>query len=82
MSATTADAKWSFKAAAWRSINPLQYDKNNLFPPRLTDLLAGPVHIYASSTAGNWKKWDIALLSHGMGGRGKTAAKYYGSKYF
>lgn len=81
MSTTTADAKWSYKAAAWRSINPLRYDRNNLFPPWLTDLQAGLVHIYASSTAGNWKKWDITLLSHGMGGRGKTA-KYYGSKYF
>lgn len=48
-----------------------------VFSPWLTDLQAGPVHISASSIAGNWKKWVITLLSHG-----RIKAKHYGSKYF
>lgn len=43
----------------------------------LTDLQAGLVHIYASSIAGNWKKWVITLLFHGG-----ITAKHYGSSYF
>lgn len=51
--------------------------KVTVFSPGLTDLQAGPVHIYASSIAGNWKKWVIILRS-----RKGITAKHYGSKFF
>lgn len=54
------------KAATWRRKNRLYSKKKILLLSWLTDLRAGLVHIYASSTAGNWKKWVITLLSHGI----------------
>lgn len=52
------------------------YLKHDCFFPWLTDLQVGLVRIYASSIAGNWKKWVITLLSHGG-----ITAKHYGSNW-
>lgn len=43
----------------------------------LTDSQAGLVHIYASSIAGNWKKWVMTLFPHG-----EIPAKHYGCECF